>query len=334
MRNAKEHGKNQKLKLIYLMEIFYDKTDEEHGITMSEIIDALAEYEVTAERKSIYTDIETLKDYGMDIIKCKEGKNWYYYCASRDFEEAELKLIIDSIQASRFITVRKSNELIKKLEKLASNYQAKKLQRQVYVTDRVKTINEKIYLNVDKIHTAIYKDVKVKFQYCQWNVKKELEPKHDGAYYVISPCALSWDDENYYLVGFDDIAGQLKHFRVDKMLNIEITDERRTGKEQYDNINWAEYSKSVFGMFSGKEQSVRLQCSNDFVGIIIDRFGKDVIIIPNDDGTFVVNLNVVVSPQFIGWVVALGDGVKVVGPECVVDRMRQEARRLYHLYEN
>ncbi|MGN0317063.1 MAG: helix-turn-helix transcriptional regulator [Lachnospira sp.] len=333
MANAKEQGKNQKLKLVYLMNILYERTDEEHGMTMSEIIDALAEYDVTAERKSIYSDIETLKDYGMDIIKYKEGRNWYYSCASRDFEEAELKLIIDSIQASRFITVKKSNELIEKLEKLASKYQAKKLQRQVYVTDRVKTINEKIYFNVDKIHTAIYKDVKIRFQYFQWNVKKEMVLKHNGAFYEISPCALSWDDENYYLVGYDDSACQLKHFRVDKMLNIEITNDCRTGKDQYAELNWADYSKSVFGMFSGKEQSVRLKCSNDFVGIILDRFGTDVILIPDNDETFVVNLNVVVSPQFIGWVVALGDGVKVIGPDSVVEEMKKAARRLAKLYE-
>lgn len=255
-------GTNQKLKLIYLIKILLEKTDDEHSITMTEILEALAAYDITAERKSIYTDFESIRELGIDVIGEQKGKMFYYHVSGRQFELAELKLLVDAIQSSRFITARKSNELIKKLESMASIHEAKQLQRQVYVAGRIKTMNESIYYNVDEIHNAIAANKKIRFQYFKWNVKKEMELRKDGAFYEVSPWALSWDDENYYLIAYDTAAGKIKHYRVDKMLKISCLKDQRDGKELFDKFDMAAYARKSFGMFGGEEQYVKLLCEN------------------------------------------------------------------------
>ena len=245
---------------------------------------------------------------------------------------AELKLLVDAIQASKFITERKTNTLIKKLEKLVSKYDAMKLQRQVYVSGRIKTMNESIYYTIDAIHHAISENKKIKFQYFQWNVKKEMELRHDGAFYHISPWGLSWDDENYYLVGYDSAAGKIKHYRVDKMLHIKMTEEAREGREHFKKLDMADYSKKSFGMFGGKEQRVKLLVDNHMAGVIIDRFGKDLMMIPSGNDQFIVNVDVHVSGQFLGWIISLGEGVKIVAPDEVLEMMQKEIERLSRQY--
>ena len=215
---------------------------------------------------------------------------------------------------------------------MVSEYEAQKLQRQVYVSGRIKTMNESIYYTVDAIHNAISENKKIKFQYYQWNVKKEMELRHNGAWYHISPWGLSWDDENYYLVGYDSDAEKIKHYRVDKMLHIRFSSENREGKKFFNKLDMADYAKKSFGMFGGKEQTVKLLVKNNLVGVIIDRFGKNVILFPTDDEHFTVNVNVHVSRQFLGWVFSLGDGIKIVGPDDVVEQMRSEIKRLIEHY--
>ena len=222
--------------------------------------------------------------------------------------------------------------MIKKLEGFASKHEARQLHRQVYVQGRIKTMNESIYYNVDKIHQAIGKNVQIKFQYYQWNVNKEMELRHNGAFYHISPWELIWDDENYYLVGYDSKARIIKHFRVDKMLKISLLEDNREGKKFFEKIDMASYSKKRFGMFDGTEQTVKLECDNRFAGVVIDRFGKDVIMRKVDDEHFLANVEVAVSSQFIGWVIALGEGVKVVGPEHVVEQIKAEGKRICEMY--
>ncbi len=325
-------GTNQKLKLIYLMKILFEKTDDEHSLTLAEILQELARYDISAERKSIYADFESLRLYGIDIISEQRNRTVYYHVGSRDFEIAELKLLVDAVQSSKFITEKKSRELIKKLEGFASKHEARQLHRQVYVQGRIKTMNESIYYNVDKIHQAIGKNVQIKFQYYQWNVNKEMELRHNGAFYHISPWELIWDDENYYLVGYDSKARIIKHFRVDKMLKISLLEDNREGKKFFEKIDMASYSKKRFGMFDGTEQTVKLECDNRFAGVVIDRFGKDVIMRKVDDEHFLANVEVAVSSQFIGWVIALGEGVKVVGPEHVVEQIKAEGKRICEMY--
>lgn len=325
-------GANQKLKLLYLMKILLEKTDETHSITMPEILSSLEAYGVTAERKSIYDDFEALRLYGMDIIGEQRNKTYYYRVGKRDFELAELKLLVDAVQSSKFVTAKKSNELIKKIENLASKYEASQLQRQVYVTERIKTMNESIYYNVDKIHAAIGSNVKIKFQYFQWNVDKKMELRKNGEFYCISPWALSWDNENYYLIGFDKEAGIIKHYRVDKMLQIELMEEKREGKDLFDKFDIAVYAKKMFGMYDGEIQIVKMDCDNRLAGVFIDRFGKNVQMVKLDHEHFAVHVEVAVSSQFLAWVIGMGQGAKVIGPENVVEMMRKEAKRLINQY--
>ena len=246
---------NQKLKLLYIMQMLKENTDENHAMSANDIISALAKQGISAERKSIYDDIERLKLFGCDILS-RRSEPKGYYLASRDFEIAELKLLVDAVQSSKFITEKKSNQLIHKIEQLASRHEAQTLQRQVVVSNRIKTMNESIYYNVDNIHTAIAGNRQIRFQYFQWNVKKEPQLRHGGAWYHISPWGLSWDDENYYLVGFDSEAGLIKHFRVDKMLRIALSNETREGREHFKKLDMADYARKSFGMFGGEEETV------------------------------------------------------------------------------
>ena len=326
-------GTNNKFKLFRLAQIMLEKTDEEHYITMPEIMAALNEYEITADRKTIYTDLKDLEQLGIEVEGEPVGNRYHYHVVSREFELPELKLLVDAIQSSKFITARKTDTLIKKLEKLVSKYDAIKLQRQVFVSGRIKTMNESIYYTVDAIHNAISENKKIKFQDFQWNVKKEMELRHNGAYYHISPWGLSWDDENYYLVGYDSEAECIKHYRVDKMLHIQMMDEQREGKEHFKKLDMADYAKKSFGMYGGKEQQVKLLVENGLAGVMIDRFGKEIMMIPADEDHFTVNVDVRVSGPFLGWIISLGEGVKILGPDEVVEKMKQEIERLRRQYE-
>ena len=323
----------QKLKLMYLIKLFEERTDVSHGLSMTDIIEALSEEGITAERKSIYADISALNEFGFDIVKDNEGKACVYKLVERDFEIAELKLLVDAVQSSKFITESKSNKLIKKIEGLASNNEAKSLHRQVYVANRIKTTNESVYYNVDDIQKAISENHKVSFQYFQWNPNKEKELRHNGMRYEISPWALTWDDENYYMVGYDSKERKIKHYRVDKMLKIEImADSKREGKALFKDMDMAVYSKKIFGMFGGVEETVVLECKNGISGVIIDRFGTEVDIIKRAADSFTVRVNVQISPQFLGWVFSLGENIKIVSPDSVIERMRDEITRIRGIY--
>lgn len=325
-------GMNQKLKLLYLLDILNMYTDDTHPITMQEIVQRLSEYGVNAERKSLYTDLEELRRYGADIIGEKDGQGFHYYIGNREFELAELKLLVDAVQSSRFITKRKSSELIQKLSGLTSKYHADDLKHQVYVAGRVKTMNESIYYNVDLIHSAISDNVKVRFLYYAWDEHKKQVVKRNGAFYSVSPWGLAWNEENYYLIGFDDETESIRYFRVDKMKQLAHMEEQRVGREQFESVDMAAYSKKRFGMFDGEETEVELLCENYMAGVLIDRFGENTPFLKRDDGHFLAIVSVAVSIQFLGWVMALGDGVKIIGPEWVVEQMRNEVRRLYGMY--
>ncbi|MDD4571373.1 MAG: WYL domain-containing protein, partial [Clostridia bacterium] len=247
----------QKLKLLYLMKILLEKTDENNMLTVSQMIEQLARYDIRAERKSIYDDLEALRVYGVDI-ECVKSKTTVYYVASRTFELPELKVLVDSVQVSKFISFRKSIQLIKKLETLCSKHEAQALNRQVFVANRVKMMNESIYYNVDKIQNAISMDKQISYKYCEYTLTKEKRFKREGERYFVSPCALHWDDENYYLLAYENAAAKIKYFRVDKMEDIDILEEKRNC-EDYSNIDLAAYAKKVFRMFGGEEQIVKLE---------------------------------------------------------------------------
>ncbi len=322
----------QKLKLLYLMDYLLQNADAEHPVTVRQIIAHLDSCGVRAERKSIYDDVEALRAYGLDIEQVADGQFYGYYIASRRFELPELKLLVDSVQSSKFITQRKTNALIKKIETLASAYDAQRLQRQVYVAGRVKTMNESIYYNVDAIHAGISEDKKIRFRYFEYTVAKERRYRKDGAYYVVSPYALTWDDENYYMVAYETETDSIRHYRVDKMTNIATADERRDGAESFRALDMAVYSRKVFGMFSGKEQRVRMRFANHLVGAVLDRLGQDVSVIPDGDEHFTVSADVVVSPQFFAWLCGFGADAQLVAPAGAVEQMREHIGAIAALY--
>lgn len=307
---------NQKLKILYLMKVFQEQTDEEHPMTIQDLINYLNDYGITAERKTIYDDIETLKLFGMDIVN-RRLKPSGYYLGSRTFELAELKLLVDAVQSSKFITQKKSSLLIKKLESLASVFEAKKLERQVYMASPVKTVNEGIYYNIDDIHKAISENRQISFQYYEWTIAKEMHLKKNGDRYRVSPWGLVWKGENYYLVGLDEKGGIVKHYRVDKMLKIRVERRKRNGKEIFRDFDAAKFASKTFGMFGGREETVCLEFENRFVGVVIDHFGQDVIIHKKDEEHFTIRVRVNVSGQFFGWIAGLGEGVKVEAPKNV-----------------
>lgn len=322
---------NQKLKIMYLMKILLEETDEDHDLTLNEIVEKLKAYNVTAERKSLYSDIENLRTFGLDIIGMQYGKTYHYKVASRQFQLVELKLLVDAVQSSRFITEKKSDELIAKLESYASKYEAKKLARQVNVNGRVKTMNERIYYSVDKIHEALNEESQIKFQYFTWTADKKMELKHGGAYYSVSPWALCWDDEKYYLVGYDNREYKIKHFRVDKMADVSVVYEEREGKEGFSKMQMSEYTNRLFGMFDGNLETVTLLCENHAANVIIDRFGTDIPLMKTDAEHFTVRVRVSVSKLFLSWIMAI-PGVKIVAPERTVDMMKSEIKRLQEMY--
>ena len=322
---------NQKLKIMYLMKILLEETDEDHDLTLNEIVEKLKAYNVTAERKSLYSDIENLRTFGLDIIGMQYGKTYHYKVASRQFQLVELKLLVDAVQSSRFITEKKSDELIAKLESYASKYEAKKLARQVNVNGRVKTMNERIYYSVDKIHEALNEESQIKFQYFTWTADKKMELKHGGAYYSVSPWALCWDDEKYYLVGYDNREYKIKHFRVDKMADVSVVYEEREGKEEFSKMQMSEYTNRLFGMFDGNLETVTLLCENHAANVIIDRFGTDIPLMKTDAEHFKVRVRVSVSKLFLSWIMAI-PGVKIVAPERTVDMMKSEIKRLQEMY--
>lgn len=326
---------NQKMKLLHILHVLTEKTDEKHYLTAAQLIEELDKVGIRAERKSIYSDIDELTDYGYDIIHVKSRTNGGYYLAGRDFELAELKLLVDAVQSSRFITKKKSTELIKKIEKLTSSYEAKNLQRQVYVSNRIKTDNESIYYNIDDIHNAIQNNKKVKFQYMDWTVSKELKPRKNGQWYEVSPYALIWAEERYYLVGYSTLDCEIRHYRVDKIGKIEIMDEKREGMENPAGFDVAAYSNKVFGMYGGETESVTIAFPEKLIGVFIDRFGKDVDIRKREEGYLSVRTGIVPSGQFYGWICGLGKEVKILAPkrvkeeycdylQAVIDNNRQE----------
>lgn len=321
---------NQKLKLIYLARIFSENTDASHAMTLKELSAELAKYEIRAERKSLYDDIELLRVAGLDIC-VERSRQVRYYLGSRTFELAELKLLVDAVRSSKFITEKKSNSLIKKLEGLTSRYRAAQLHRQVTVGGSLKAENEEIFCNVDIIHRAIAENRKICFKYFEWTPYKRREPRHGGRLYRISPWALAWDDENYYMIGYDAEAATLKHYRVDKMLELYIAEKGRDGEKEFSALDMTQYSKQVFGMYGGELCNVRLACDNSLAGVVIDRFGTD-IVISNYDGHFEFTAKVMVSPTFYSWVMGFGKKMRVLSPPYVAEHILELARELEETY--
>ena len=319
---------NHKRKLLILAKLLLERSDEEHPISRQEMQAELERWGLSAERKSLYDDMEQLKELGMDV-QARRGRGGGWYVGERDFELAELKLLVDAVQSSRFLTKRKSDALIRKIEGLTCVHQARQLQRQVYVDRRIKTMNESIFYNVDRLHGAIAAVRMITFRYFEYNAAKERVFRRDGAKYRVTPYGLIWDSENYYLAGWDELYKELRHYRVDKMADISITGMRGRPSDDWDPEG---YSRRHFGMYRGRPCQLRLRCENRLAGVVFDRFGQDVSLIPDGDGHFTTTLDVVVSPPLWGWLFGLGAGVEVLSPDWAVDEFAARLREVAAVY--
>lgn len=317
-------SENQKRKLLLLLDYLRAESDEEHPVTTQALVDHLNANGVRAERKSVYSDLTVLADHGYDIRRLP-GRNGGVYLGGREFELPELKLLVDAVQASRFITRKKSDALISKLEGLTSRHQATQLQRQVFVGGRAKSMNESAYYSVDAIHTAIIRHRAVAFRYFDLDRQKEKVYRRDGAEYLVEPYCLVWDNAQYYLVGREPGGEDTRHYRVDKMDRVRVTEEPADVPRTFDP---GAYVGRYFSMFSGRAARVRLSCREEAAGMILDRFGRDVMLVPKAEGGFTVTLDVVVSPQFWGWLAALGGLVKPEAPDWVAEEYRAYLRLL------
>ena len=317
-------SKNPNQKLLYLYQILLQRTDENHKLTTDELRAALERCGITAERKSIYSDIEALQNFGLDVI-CQRGTGGGYYVASREFELPELKLLVDAIQCSRFITEKKSAQLIKKLESLTSSNLARSLQRQVYIANRVKGLNEKVYYNTDTLHEAITRRQKIAFQYFTYTPDKQKMLKRDGGDYIASPYALTVSEENYYLVAYYEKRQKITNFRVDRMENIRILNESVPDLKSVagENFDIGAYAKKHFNMFTGEMKTVTLSCRASLINAVIDRFGEKAVIIPENDEYFTLKADVNVSPAFFSWVFMFGGDMKITAPSEVAAEFKQ-----------
>jgi len=309
---AKSYG--QKAKILYILKFLEEYTDENKAITTKQILEKLQNEGITCDRKTIYSDIECLRDMGyeIDMDATRNGGGWRLI--SRQFELAELKLLVDAVQSSRFITSKKSTELIKKIETLTSNNEATKLNRQVFVASRIKTDNENVFYAVDSIQTAIQERKQISFTYYEWSIKKELVVKGADKR-IINPFALIWKDENYYLLAYDEEKKDAKHYRVDKMKDVQVLESARVGYEWFDKLDLASYADTTFSMMGGKPVDVSIDLPDKLIGVVLDRFGRDVTVHKTEPGRIRIRVNVQKSPQFYGWLTGLGKDIVIHSPE-------------------
>lgn len=323
---------NQKLKILYLMKFLQEKTDREHPVSVKDIIQTMEAYGISVERKTVYDDIETLRTFGMKIGS-RRGKPAGFYLEERTFELPELKFLMDAVQSSKFITEKQSAALVRKLENLASVHEAKKLKSQVFLMPGIKTLNEEIYTNIETIYDAISANRQISFRYYQWTLSRELKPKRGGERYRVSPGKLLWNNDNYYLMGLDESSGIVKHYRVDKMMDVAVEEEKRSGESVFRDFDMGRFSAETFGMFDGKETILKIRFSNELVGVVLDRFGKKAVLQRSDDTHFFLQTHIRVSGQFFGWLTGLGSGAEIVSPEKVRKEYKSFLTKILKTYK-
>ena len=322
---------NQKLKTLYIMRLLQTETDINHGVTMEKIISYLRSYGIAAERKSVYSDLEMLRSFGFDI-GVRRGKHTEYMLLTREFELPELKLLVDSVGASKFITKKKSVELIRKISGLTSYNEAKELHRQVYVDKRVKMMNESIYYSVDAIHTAVNNGKKLSFKYFEYSVDKQRVFRHDGGDYIVSPLALLYSNDNYYLAAYSPERGSIVNYRVDRMTDVAVLEDNREQNEVIANFDPSTYITSQFSMFGGVKRQVEMAFHNSLATVVLDRFGTDILMRPIDAEHFLINTEVEMSPAFFSWIFMFGTKASIVGPDDVFEAFANMVDAVAEMY--
>ena len=311
--------KDSRSKILYVLKVLCEETDEEHPISAKMIAERMNHYGFSCERKTIYYYIDALEQFGFDIVRVNSG----VYLGTRLFETPELKLLIDAVKASRFISVQKSSGLINKLLLYTSNFDRQRLKGKMEINSVVKTVNENIYYNIDMIGEGICNDVKLTFHYLKWDGSGRLVPKNNGKRYVASPWCLMWENERYYMLAYDDSAQMIKHFRIDKMDGIECTDMKRNGREVFEKLDMTSYATENFDMFCGRDETVTLSVPKELAGAMIDHFGNNVWMHDNENGNLTVVVNVAVSNRFYGWLTGFGGSLRILQPEHIIEEYKQ-----------
>jgi len=320
---------NQKIKILYIMDYLEQNSSEDHLVKATELITMLdREHNISCDRKTVYSDIAALQEYGVDIVSVP-GKNGGYYVASRNFELPELKLLIDAVQSSKYLTEKKSRELIEKLCKQCNEHDAGLMRRNVLVSGRVKSMNETIYYNVDGIQDAIEKNMQISFRYFDWDLggKRRYREKE----YLASPYGLCQDNENCYLLAYSQRHG-VTSYRVDRMCDIRLTEEKRIPCPELTGKALNEHANRLFQMFSGDMVTVKMRFHNSLINVVVDRFGKDVMLIPDGSEHFNFTVPVAVSPMFLSWVIGFGSMAKILYPESVAQQCKQLCQEALNQY--
>ena len=328
-----EKSESKKLIPLYLQQLFLEKTDKNHFIRMPEILSFLETKGIYADRRTIYSAISLLNTVDFEIIGIQERGGYKYHHPHRLFDSNELKFLIDSIAISKFLTEKKSRELINKVKSLGSIFERQSLNRNVLLNRRIKSMNDKVFKNLDIIYAAIADNNQINFQYLHWNPQRKLVSK-EGKIYLVSPYAVSLADDNYYLIAFDNNISKLRHYRIDKMQSVKIAEYEREGKSLFKSFDIVDYSNKTFGMFGGKEETVILEAANSLAGVFIDRFGDSAAIRPNfnNPDTFIVRISVYISPQFYAWIYGLGKDIKIISPKSTIDDFKTMTENILKNY--
>lgn len=323
-------SENQKLKILYILKILYEQTDEEHTLTVNEIIKKLKLYGISAARRSVYDDIHLLREFGADIIM-RKSKSYEYFLGSRLFETAELKVLIDSVQSSHFVTKKKSEAIITKLKRLTSKPQAQRFANQVFIRERVKNMNESIYYNVDTLHNAIAENKQISFRYFDYDINRNRIFRKNGERYNTNPVSLTYDNENYYFIAYNEKYNDYVHYRVDKMTDIEISSEKRILPKE--NFDAATYVNPIFSMFDGESEHITAVFHKAYLNTVIDRFGDGVILSEIDNESFQAVFKAAVSPTFLSWIIGFGSGAIIISPEWVSEEVKELALKTLKMYD-
>ena len=323
----------QKQKLLLMERLFNKRTDEDHPLTGNQLIEILGNSGIKAERKTIYDDIATLCDSGLNLETTKVGHSNAYFLADRLFQDEELFLLVDAVASSKFLTIKKSNELITKLQKLTSDHKAKQLRRSIYVDNRTKAFNEAIYYNINTIQQGIFNDKDITFKYYEYNVEKKKQLKHGGERYTVSPFQLIWENDNYYLACYCYKHEKICRYRVDRMTGVEVLDRKRKKLTEEEDKELKD-QRSVYRMYGGIEEQVRIQFDNSLINVVIDRFGERVICHPNSENSFYVNVDVQISPTFWGWLFQFGKKAKILAPAYVATMAQKHLEEISEMYKD
>ena len=329
---AKKQG--QRLKILYILDFLKRESDEEHPVTAADICEYLDSQGIAAERKSVYADISALTDYGADIVRSGSPRGWFL--ASREFEEPEIYLLADAVRTAGFISAAKTRELVKKLDSFVSRYQAQKRENRVYFSSCAKSVNEEIFYSIDKISRAVSEKKKISFEYVNRVLSPDRTIEKQKREMLISPYALTWQDDHYYVVGNYEKYDNLIHLRLDRMYKVEITNmpQRHFSEvsEYTDYFDTPDYTAKLFGMHGGEIYDIELKCSKKITEQVADRFGEDIFIKKVTDEDFCFTVRAALSDALVSWVISYGDRVKVLEPQILRDMGISRTEKVLGLY--